>query len=72
MTAPRCSQCKWQLDPGERHGLLECRVHMAVRVAGDRLMPDGRLPARQRGLDVSALRTALRDVVALQALEVAS
>lgn len=72
MSAPRCSQCNWRLDAGARHGTLECRVHMAVKVAGERLMPDGRLPARQHGLDVSALRTALRDVVALQALEAAS
>lgn len=60
---PRCTQCGWRFrDADEVHGTLECRVYLAARLVASEAIVDGRT---RRGVDVTATRRALRDVVAM-------
>lgn len=60
---PRCTQCGWRKrDADEVHGTLECRVYLAARLVASEAIVDGRT---RRGVDVTATRRALRDVVAM-------
>lgn len=59
----RCTQCGWRFrDADEVHGTLECRVYLAARHAASEAIVEGRM---RRGVDVTATRRALRDVVAM-------
>lgn len=63
MKPPRCSQCGWRFrDASEVHGTLECVVYLAARHAGTSDVIESRT---HRGVDVTATRRALRDVVAM-------
>ena len=58
---PRCAGCGWHLD-GIEHSALECVAHMAAQLAASRDVLESRT---RRGVDVTATRAALRDVVAM-------
>ena len=57
--SPRCTKCGWRI--GE-HSTLECVAHMTAQLAASRDVIESRT---RRGVDVTATRAALRDVVAM-------
>lgn len=57
----RCRHCGWL----GQHNHFECVAHVAAQIAAEKLLPDGRLPVRQHGLDVRDLRAALAQVRAV-------